>query len=379
MKIKIIALLAALLPAVLPSTAISDEETKQNHEVKILETALNGIKDLTTAKAQKKAILCAKMKKEDGLINEYLREKRNERLTPLISLFMETYQQHCEKGEIKLKESDTSVTPETTSGEDTAIKEEETLPNLGIWTTEPYCKNDPSNIFCSYNHSKGKGIFILKRPSRAFEEKPAGDNQELSHYLVCALNAGSFYGFFHSGYRIDYTCRKSTVDYEKHLKLKLEEDDGKGKMRSDVKGLMAWANRRGKRIPLPMPAILLDQCQTAFADSYYCTPYFMVLPTDETDQVDVCGLTSKGDGIRIPFFKYFSQKSRWRCKRTDLAKKIERRDLTSQESHCIPNRWGYTHARCNLPYIPEIEGEVKVRGKFSFAMSRAILGIGIKK
>jgi hypothetical protein len=217
-----------------------------------------------------------------------------------------------------------------------------------VWQGAPYCLQGGRPTYrCSYNHNRGRGLFIYERPSAPI----------LDNFLVCALSAGESSGPFASGYSITNRCVVSSLDWYAYVRL-----DPVMSIRSDVKGVLRWENGKARTQPIKLPKFLYDQCSTAFKESFFCTPALVVLPTTQSDTVDVCGLHSKRTSIGISFLSISSASSKWSCERMNLREvSPQSQTLSVKESQCIPDFTGAVDSSCDLPYLPRTQYPIRVK------------------
>lgn len=217
-----------------------------------------------------------------------------------------------------------------------------------VWQSQPECTDSPRQVYrCSYNHDRGRGMFIYERPTPPV----------LEHFLVCAQSAGESSGLFSSGYSITSRCVVSSVDWFAYVRL-----DPQIRIRSDVRGVLRWESGRAKTRPIQLPRFLAEQCATAFSEAIFCSPTLMVLPTTNPNVVDVCGLHSSRQALGLQFIHISSVSSQWQCTRTDLRVQTpEPNTLSVKESECIPDSSGEVDASCDLPYLPRDQTIVRVK------------------
>lgn len=235
--------------------------------------------------------------------------------------------------------------------------------NIPRWKRQPNCQAHDKTFRCRYNHSSGRGLFILRQPTFTWEKRNSYPTP-WPQYLVCAQGA-YLKSFGAIGHRVEvlHSCRISTVLFDQYLKT-LEHSQSPDiiapneldmvpiDLRSDVMGLIRWTLSPGRGKALAIPNELGEQCQGIFSDAYYCSPTLIVLPTYKGDKVDVC--TMKADIKRFTFIvaSFSRVESQWFCQRMDIGKPIIDEDHHEHKTHCIPHLNGEIHSSCILPYIP---------------------------
>jgi hypothetical protein len=217
-----------------------------------------------------------------------------------------------------------------------------------VWQEQPHCIQDSRKVYkCSYNHDRGRGMFIYERPTPPV----------LQHYLVCAQSAGESSGMFGSGYSITSRCVVSTLDWYAYVRL-----DPQMRIRSDVRGVLRWENGSALTRPIQLPRFLAEQCSSAFPEAIHCSPTLMILPTTNADLVDVCGLHSERRAFGLQFIQISSASSRWKCTRADLRVQTPDENPHSvRESECIPDFTGMVDASCDLPFLPRQQYPIHVK------------------
>ena len=226
---------------------------------------------------------------------------------------------------------------------------------------------------CIYNHAWGKGSFILRSPSLKGKLTLNKLNEKRPLYLICVLSNTKKEGRTHLLYNIQSKCEVSSVFFDYYLdkiktkvelnpspkkvkkpkeklswreRRKLKKEKRKRKdtkirsgldndLRSDLKGLFYWIDKKTKYDPVKIPEPLMTQCKEVFKDAYFCTPTLIVLPTIEDDVVDICQMKTKNTDVRVPL-RVAKANSKWDCKSTDMKEPTFKEKLDRKEHLCVP-------------------------------------------
>jgi hypothetical protein len=211
---------------------------------------------------------------------------------------------------------------------------EPAAPQNNGWNAQPLCNDANFAITeCSFTHKNGHGLFVVGQPG-----VHSGSN-----FLVCASMAGQSQSFLDSSELVTSRCMVSSLDWR----------NGTG--RSDYRGVFNWLIDATRYEAKNIPALLAEQCRTAFPEAAYCAPTLLVLPTGDSNLLDVCGLHTQRNDINLVVLRIHQGNSRWKCERKNLAIADSQPRLSVAEWSCVPNAWGYVDPLCALPYIPTTE------------------------
>jgi hypothetical protein len=157
---------------------------------------------------------------------------------------------------------------------------------------------------------------------------------------VCAFTGATGEWLFESDYVISSKCVVSELDWR--------SPGG----RPDVRGVFQWLDEPGTRKPAKLPFALGEQCQTTFSDAAFCSPTLVVMPTQNPDVYDACGLQTHLKGFNPIVVNIVRGQSRWVCETKDLRVVNKQERLSVHEWDCVPNLRGNISSMCKLPYLP---------------------------
>ncbi len=103
---------------------------------------------------------------------------------------------------------------------------------------------------------------------------------------------------------------------------------------------------------MEIPFALAEQCLTTFTDAAFCSPTLVVMPTQNPDVFDACGLQTNLHDFNAIVARIAHGTSRWVCESKDLRVVDKQNRLSMREWDCVPNMWGNISAGCKLPYLP---------------------------
>ena len=379
-------------------TIIFNNQSYGNSDI-FYKRILNSISKITSVEKVDREKHCNKL--EDYIYNLQEELSQNKFIKSTIKNTTSFINKHCYDGSSQFVLENTE---EVSSEEPLGIKPPH--PNLArphIWTDGPYCLESENVRECLYNHNWGKGSFVLRSPSFKGKLSLEKLNERRPNYLVCVLSNTKKEGRTHLLYNIKSKCEVSSVFFDyyfKKVETKIDpienkeseiEDLNKKKLswwqkrklrkkknknikkvrtvldqdlRSDLKGLFNWIDKKTKYDPVKIPKPLMTQCSEVFKDAYFCTPTLIVLPTTEDDVVDICSMKTKNIDVRVPFLRVVKANSKWDCKSVDMKVPTFKEKLDKDDHLCVPRDSGKIKKSCLLPYIPN-EQEVHLRRAFS--------------
>ena len=365
----------------------------------IYKEILNSITKIASTKSDARENQCSKL--EDYLYDLKEDTLKNKILKKTVLNTQNFINRYCHGGKNNfVLESTEEVDPSSPLG---TTPPDPNLARPHIWTDHPYCKESENVRECIYNHAWGKGSFILRSPSFKGKLTLNQLNEKKPHYLICVLSNTKKEGRTHLLYNIQSKCEVSSVFFDYYLekietkvelnplasegeerpkeklswreRRKLKKEKKKRRdttirtsldddLRSDIKGLFYWIDKKTKYDPVKIPQPLMTQCNEVFKDAYFCTPTLIVLPTIEEDVVDICQMKTKNTDIRVPFLRVAKANSKWDCQSTDMKEPTFKEKLDKKEHLCVPRDSGNIKKSCLLPYIPN-DQEVHLRRAFS--------------